>query len=798
MKYTKQTLILLLILLFVFTGCQQAPVETTAATEPPTTAPTEPPASQIYAQAADALSKTQNILLRVSTEQTVEVSGQTYTTQSSQTITYLNYGTDRLRASIKENVSFCDHNSAFSELYADGKVYTTASDAHFVTELEDVDYTALYTPVVLLDETLYGSVTQDGSQFTFSQPTALEEWMSPETAQLLEAEGTATLDASGKLSGGTYHAVYQYGPSKITESYKVTIGIPNTTEIAIPEDTSSYIPCDSIGAMWLYDRAYGYLLASPQVSSQILEQIVSQAAGFVMNRQYYLDAQPHEQGAMYRVKQSINQNSAGKSDEFEREEIFRGGELTTVEDGGKPKKDSTISEKRVHSYVYELLSDWFLKEDTFAEITCTDTGTLYLLEITANEDFADDLRAQLCYDLFQNVLFLDDLASAYETTKLEFYCSIDKYIGTPVAVGMLFEVVHTIDGQEYILSQQIDQSYEIPSNSAYHNITEEYLPEAEPSDKATPLFYHVTGTGGQEMWLFGTIHVGDERTAFLPQEIYDALDGSDALAIECDTDGFDEKLENDSLLQSMVSAAYYYQGATVDKFLDTPELYDHAKQLMKATGNYFYNSEYMKAYLWGNSIDNYYMDQGRQLTSQQGVEERLTKRAEEKEIPLREVESVIFQIQMMGGYSKHLQEFLLYNAVASNGQESWENTMELYEMWCSGDEAALIEYLTDDEPWILKEEDFDTEDLTEEELAEVNDILSRLDEINAELTKIEEEYNSSMSTNRNKGMLEVAKEYLESGDVVFYAVGLAHLLAEDGLVNTLRDAGYTVELVAYA
>jgi len=47
-------------------------------------------------------------------------------------------------------------------------------------------------------------------------------------------------------------------------------------------------------------------------------------------------------------------------------------------------------------------------------------------------------------------------------------------------------------------------------------------------------------------------------------------------------------------------------------------------------------------------------------------------------------------------------------------------------------------------------------------------------------------------------MLEVAIEYLESDQVVFFAVGLAHLLDDvNGLVDTLRDAGYTVELVAY-
>ena len=90
-------------------------------------------------------------------------------------------------------------------------------------------------------------------------------------------------------------------------------------------------------------------------------------------------------------------------------------------------------------------------------------------------------------------------------------------------------------------------------------------------------------------------------------------------------------------------------------------------------------------------------------------------------------------------------------------------------MWCRGDEAELIEYLSVSDEALAE--------MTEEELA------------------LYEEYVYAMSTQRNAGMLEVAKEYLSSGDVVFYAVGLAHLLESDGLVNTLREAGYTVELV---
>ena len=60
-----------------------------------------------------------------------------------------------------------------------------------------------------------------------------------------------------------------------------------------------------------------------------------------------------------------------------------------------------------------------------------------------------------------------------------------------------------------------------------------------------------------------------------------------------------------------------------------------------------------------------------------------------------------------------------------------------------------------------------------------------------------EEYNHGMMVKRNAQMVEKAKEYMASDKVVFYAVGLAHLMGEDGLVRCLREAGYTVEQVKF-
>ena len=67
---------------------------------------------------------------------------------------------------------------------------------------------------------------------------------------------------------------------------------------------------------------------------------------------------------------------------------------------------------------------------------------------------------------------------------------------------------------------------------------------------------------------------------------------------------------------------------------------------------------------------------------------------------------------------------------------------------------------------------------------------------NEELT-LWNEYKKAMYTNRNKNMAKIAKQYLQSDETVFYAVGIAHILGENGLIERLQDAGYTVEQVIY-
>ena len=461
--------------------------------------------------------------------------------------------------------------------------------------------------------------------------------------------------------------------------------------------------------------------------------------------------------------------------------LYKDGVYTYTQDDQEPQVSSDLASADFYSYMMNYIFDNILIPTAIAKAEATNLGGIYYLDLELTEDHADYLCRYLNYELWEDEEFLNGYASAYETTTKEAYLAIDSITGFPTAVGINFSGTHTIDGDDYILSLQVDQTFELASQSAYKAITDEAMPTEEPVEKATPLFYHVTGADGQEMWLFGTIHVGDSRTAYLPQKIYDAFDAADALAVEFNSDAFYDQMETDEKLQKLASEAYYYSdGTTTEDHIEDEEIYEYALKLMKATGNYNANTPYMKPSLWSNTIENTYLRLGYRLSGDFGMDNLLMDRAREQEKEILDVESGLEQLQMLGGYSDALQEYILSSTLSGTAAAYQEGVLELFEMWCEGDEQALIAYLNEED------EEPDTSTMTEEELEQYNKELALL-----------EEYNEAMSSSRNVEMVDVAIGYLESDKVVFYAVGLAHLLAEDGLVNALRDAGYTVELVTF-
>ena len=158
------------------------------------------------------------------------------------------------------------------------------------------------------------------------------------------------------------------------------------------------------------------------------------------------------------------------------------------------------------------------------------------------------------------------------------------------------------------------------------------------------------------------------------------------------------------------------------------------------------------------------------LMFEKGVDERLLAIANKEGKEVLSIESIYDRFDMNKKYSDKTQALLLEASLRST-RAAYESEMnELYSMWIEGDENRIREYLKNENT---------PKDMTEEELAAY------------------EEYNRVMMTERDEKMLKKAKEYLESDKTVFFAVGLAHVLGETGLVDALRAEGYTVTLVEY-
>lgn len=770
-------LLLCFALLLNLAGCKKdASVQAPPQTQPVVTEAPVPEAGELYAAARAAVDNAADLQVRVAVEKTTEAGTTVYLETSNQVITYLGRGTDATKVLLSEVVSYGEdyYIVTYQDVFAGGQLYSLVNgESRLACAATAADVEAELVPAVLLDASLYGSVElqKENGRYviTFAQPTAGESWALPEGAELVEASGSAEVNTDGSLYKTSYTITYTYGAARITEQYNALPALETGT-VEVPADADKYTQMDDLRAVRMSEQACGVLMQSPSVSSTISKTMTS-LAGAVSRTETNSVKLSLENGLIASVDTSVNLTdlSSNESESYTLEETFW-GEYSYREDGGEKQTDSSVDAQAMYEYSAETLLDGMIALDYWKNAQIQDLGDLYLVEFTFNDQLAADLRADTCQTLLGDSGLLDEYSTETAVVDVSGYFAVDKYTGMPTAAAYSYSGTDVIEGESYVIGMQSVQSYLAPDDGAYYALTEETLEEEAPENKATPLLYKVTGAEGQKMYLMGTIHVGDARTAYLPQEVYDALDDSSALAVEFDLVDFEKKLETDADLQAAAAASYYYlDGTTVVDHADQ-ELLEKAEAYMKATGNYNSMLAFMKPGMWAQSLQNSFLRQGYSLSGQKGVDRRLILRAYENDMMVVDIESGEEQMEMLGGFSDELQELLLEEAVSYEPGEYWQEVAELYEMWCRGDETELKAYLND------------TSDQAE---------------MSAEEQALYEEYQTAMITLRNDAMLEEAEAYLETGHTIFFAVGLAHLLQDNGLVDGLRNAGYTVELVAY-
>lgn len=281
-----------------------------------------------------------------------------------------------------------------------------------------------------------------------------------------------------------------------------------------------------------------------------------------------------------------------------------------------------------------------------------------------------------------------------------------------------------------------------------------------------PMLFHVTGKDGEEAYLFGTIHVGDERVDTALNKIAPYLDGCDALAVEFDVVAFEQDLQAqmDSMTRFLLT-----DGTRISDHMP-PELFEKASALLGEAGLYPKLMELYDLSMWAQLVEQAALLTRTSYNMEIGMDRSLIRHCYDKKIEVRDVESAELQYELLAGLSDELNLLLIRNTL-DNLDEYGAGVDELYAAWLQGDPAALTEVLTGEEEG--------ADDLSDAERA------------------LLEDYYDQLLTKRNLGMRDKAVEWLKSGDKVFFAVGAAHLLGEGGLIELLQAGGYVVEQLNY-
>ena len=271
-----------------------------------------------------------------------------------------------------------------------------------------------------------------------------------------------------------------------------------------------------------------------------------------------------------------------------------------------------------------------------------------------------------------------------------------------------------------------------------------------------PLFWEVSDTQGHTLYLFGSIHVGDDSAYPLPDMVNQAYEHSDTLAVESDVLAASQDA---ALMTELLNGFHYTDGSTIADHIPS-QLYEQARSLLQQRGLYAPQLDAYNPVFWYLLVS-----QGdpatTTLTSDKGIDMHFLTRAHAEGKPILEIEPIEEHYAYLTGLDEQIGIYLLNNAVQYAPMLPIA-TQRMYNAWKVGNAAAIAQ---DDE-------------LSDQLAPEERAILTR--------------FNDQILHQRNASMAEKAEEYLQSGQTCFYVVGVSHMLGSDGIVARLMQKGYTV------
>lgn len=280
--------------------------------------------------------------------------------------------------------------------------------------------------------------------------------------------------------------------------------------------------------------------------------------------------------------------------------------------------------------------------------------------------------------------------------------------------------------------------------------------DVKPTDH--PLLWRITPADGKgkASYLYGTIHIPDDRVLALPKVVSEAVDGADALYCEIPMDMATQL----SLAPKMMLP----DDQSLDKILPKA-LYDRLSKLFDEKGLPLAPLSKMK--IWAITTQVVMLDHLMEFASKQPLDMVLYKRAEQAGKKVGGLETIQEQISVFDDLTQDEQVRMLEQTLDLMDEFKAKGTdpiKELLTAYLQGDDKKLLDAML---------ESYDPD----------NDLDRKV------MKRLFDDRNHRMTERIGKKLSEAP------GKSIFFAVGAGHLVGDKGMVAMLRQAGYKVERV---
>ena len=256
-------------------------------------------------------------------------------------------------------------------------------------------------------------------------------------------------------------------------------------------------------------------------------------------------------------------------------------------------------------------------------------------------------------------------------------------------------------------------------------------------------------SGENAVTILGTIHFLKKENYPLKKNIEDTLDNAKKLVLEIDL----QAMDNEKVQQLAIQKAVYRDGSSLQQNV-SPETYSLAEQKARELGIDLKPLTPFKPWFVALTLSTLKL-QKLGLDPNYGVDRYLAERAKKSGKPIAGLETLELQLEVFDQLSPREQESMLRETLQEMDLLE-KSAVRIVQAWAKGDAASLEESLL------------------------------------AGMREYPELY-QKLFVERNRRWLPQIERMIKQGENPLIAVGAAHLVGKDGIIELLKQRGYTVE-----